>query len=80
MRQSGCRLIGFSFGEKNENRGTVCGKSSSPGLWGGRRVTGAFTRNSDGNSAALHPRRVLPSAAIILNRTLTPNGGYYAEN
>ena len=45
MRQSGCRLIGWQLGKKSLNRGTVWGKASRTGLWGGRRVTGAFTRN-----------------------------------
>jgi len=44
MRQSGYGLIGFWFGQKNQNRGTGCGSPARPGLWGGRRVTGAFTR------------------------------------
>ena len=45
MRQSGCRLIGWQLGNKSLNRGTVWGKASRPDLWGGRRVTGASTRN-----------------------------------
>ena len=48
MRQSGCRLIGWQLGKKSLNRGTVWGKASRTGLWGGRRVTGAFTRNLTG--------------------------------
>ena len=46
MRQSGYGLIGFWFGQKNQNRGTGCGSPARPGLWGGRRVTGTFTRKA----------------------------------
>ena len=34
-----------------DDRGTGWGKSSRPGLWGGRRATGAFTRKIDSTRA-----------------------------
>ena len=46
MRQFWYCLIGFWFGQKNQNRGTGCGSPARPGLWGGRRVTSAFTRKT----------------------------------
>jgi len=35
-----------------DDRGTGWGKSSRPGLWGGRRATGAFTRKIDNLQAS----------------------------
>ncbi|MGD9383841.1 MAG: hypothetical protein PVH55_07290 [Desulfobacterales bacterium] len=46
MRQPGYCLVGFWFGQKNRNRGTGCGSPARPDLWGGHRVTGAFTRKN----------------------------------
>lgn len=31
------RLMGFQLGQKSWNRGTGCGSSARPGLWGGGR-------------------------------------------
>jgi hypothetical protein len=39
--------MGFQFGQKSWNRGTGCGNSARPGLWGGRQVTAASTRRTE---------------------------------
>ena len=44
MRQTGCRLFGSPVAQAAGYRGTGCVNCARPGLWGGRRVTGAFTR------------------------------------
>jgi hypothetical protein len=44
MRQTGCRLCGSPLAQAGGYRGTGCVHCARPGLWGGRRGTGAFTR------------------------------------
>jgi hypothetical protein len=46
MRQTGCRLFGSPLAHAGGDRGTGCVNCARPGLWGGRRVTGAFTRKA----------------------------------
>ena len=45
-RQTGCRLFGEPLAHAGGSRGTGCVHCARPGLWGGRRVTGAFTRKA----------------------------------
>ena len=44
MRHTGCRLCGALRAHARGDRGTGCVHCARTGLWGGRRVTGAFTR------------------------------------
>jgi hypothetical protein len=46
MRHTGCRLCGSPGAEAAGYRGTGGVHCARPGLWGGRRVTGAFTRKA----------------------------------
>ena len=50
MRHTGCRLCGSPLAQAAGDRGTGCVNCARPGLWGGRRVTGAFTRKATPNS------------------------------
>ena len=62
MRQKGCRLSGYASADRS-NRVRMYTEepyewnSSSTGLWGGRRVTGAFTRKQTGVPLPLHTCR-----------------------
>jgi hypothetical protein len=47
MRHTGCRLCGEPLAHAAGSRGTGCVHCARPGLWGGRRVTGAFTRKAE---------------------------------
>ena len=49
-RPTGCRLCGEPLAQAAGSRGTGCVHGARPGLWGGRRVTGAFTRNLTASS------------------------------
>jgi hypothetical protein len=50
MRQTGCRLFGSPLAQAGGYRGTGCVHCARPGLWGGRRGTGAFTRKPTARS------------------------------
>jgi hypothetical protein len=49
-RQTGCRRCGEPRAPAAGSRGTGGVHGARPGLWGGRRVTGAFTRKATANS------------------------------